>query len=158
MSKDNIGSFLFWLHSSCAVTSMTFFLALISASDATKVSNEIQIAATFMVVSLVFNSFLTFFIMSLKSVDKFLSISLTSPRLLKIEVIAIICFALGIATLLSHFSSFLLFVFVVTIISVCGYGYSALNQQITLGFRKIQAEVESMSAEEKKELWSNVWK
>lgn len=158
MSKDNIGSFLFWLHSSCSVTSMTFFLALISASDLTKGATEIQIAAMFMMLSLVFNSFLTFFIMSLKPRNKFISFCLTSPRLLKIEVIAIICFGLGIATLLSHFSYLLFFAFIVTIVFISFYGYSALMKQISLGFRKLQAEVEDMSTEEKEELWSNVWK
>jgi hypothetical protein len=158
MSKDNIGSLLFWLHSSCAVTSMTFFLALISADDLTKGSTEIKISAIFMVLSLVLNSFVTFFIMSLKPRNKFISLCLTSPRFLKIEVIAIICFGLGIATLLSHFSYLLFFTFVLTIIFICCYGYSALTQEISLGYRKLQAEVEEMSVEEKKELWSNVWK
>lgn len=158
MSKDNIGSLLFWVHSSCTVTSMAFFLALISANDATKVSTEIQITAILMVLSLVLNSFVTFFIMSLKPRDKFICICLTSPKFLKIEVIAIIFFGLGIAVLLSHFSYLLCFVFLLTIIFTCCYGYSALTQQISLGFRKLQAEVEDMSIEEKEELWKNAWK
>lgn len=134
-----------------------FFWALISANDLTKSATEIQFAAMFMMLSLVFNSFIAFFIMSLKPRNNFITICLISPKFVKIEVTAIAFFGFGIVILLSHFSYFLSFAFIAAIIFICCYCYSTLKQQISLGFKKLQSEVEGMSAKEKEKLWSNMW-
>ncbi|HDY7896915.1 TPA: hypothetical protein RQK51_004539, partial [Vibrio vulnificus] len=105
MNKGNLSFLILWIHSSFAASSMAFFLAQMSATEATKEHMSILLASICISVSLVLNSGLAFLTLSFKEPKDMVRYVLLKKRVpLRTFKIAIVSFMLGIVFLVSYYS------------------------------------------------------
>ncbi|HAS6199605.1 TPA: hypothetical protein I7171_22895 [Vibrio vulnificus] len=105
MIKGNLSFLILWIHSSFAASSMAFFLAQMSATEATKDHMSIWLASICISISLVLNSGLAFLMLSFKEPRDLVRYVLLEKRVsLRTFKLALVSFVLGVVFLVSYYS------------------------------------------------------
>lgn len=151
MEKGDINSLAFWVHSSFAAASLTFFFALLSAAPETQRAESIAIASFFMVVSLVLNTSISFVMLWFKRAERF---SLTFLEKIKaLARVAIGSFLIGLGAFITFYSWCLLVVLCLSGSITCWIIYNAIHKGFDEGFDIMNEVISTMTEEEKTKLW-----
>ncbi len=103
--KTSDTSYLYlWVHSALAATSITFFLALLSADPSTQNATEILLTSFFFTISLILNSLISIYFVWLRDAGDVLNSIFKQKKAFWVIKIGVSSFLFGLIFLLSYYS------------------------------------------------------